>query len=200
MRLSFLICLFCFHCAAGNLKIQVQRDGSGRITVLERKVTHLPIKQPPAHWRVKAESVHKLEIIERVYSFDNFQTVTLPGLGMREYKELDEADTTYIVYFDTSKQSPLIAFLNVDQDNNTKILEEAKKRDDLLRFNTLTDHLVFEFHLPWEVKSAKFSEQRDLTEWGIRVESQSKVVVKLPLADLYKDKFKTSEVKILLQP
>jgi hypothetical protein len=157
-------------------------------------------KQPPPAWKLKLESSNKLEVIERVYSFQNSTAINIPGIGMRVFKEVEEDSSTYLLYINTGKDSPLLAFLQVDLENNLKLVEEAKKRDDLLRFNTLSEHIIVELQLPTDVKSAKFTDQRDLTDWGVRVDPNSKIVVKLPISEFSKDRFKTTEVKILFTP
>jgi hypothetical protein len=97
---------------------------------------------------------------------------------------------------DTSANSPLLSALEIRRSEIQELVEEGKNHDDLLRFNTLVEYIQFEVEFSDAVRTVKFTEPRKPGEWTARLDSETKMIVNLPLQSLWADEHKLTIIRI----
>jgi hypothetical protein len=189
------IALFFSFCAGGNLKVKVKSDLSGELQIYEKKLKR---KSGGVFFGsgLKAESESELLIKERFYTFQNITQILPPGLRFYQYKEESETTHNFMVVIDTSANSKLIDALNIKKEDIHMMISEAKSRDDLMRFNALSEHIQIELYLPFQIKSVQFTEARKPGEWTARNDGQGKVVINIPLYAVWENEHPITEVSI----
>ncbi|XDD43776.1 hypothetical protein AB3N58_05345 [Leptospira sp. WS60.C2] len=179
---SLLFCLLFCACAGGNIKIKIKPDLSGDLVIYQKSIT----KKEKGRFlgsglRDTGEVVITLK--ERSYQFGNYSQMLPPGFRFISFTENQKTEIQLAI--DTSKNSPLLNALEINKDEISSILKEAKQRDDLLRFNTLVEFIQFEVHFPFPIQKVKFSEPRTPGEWTVRLDSSDKMIVNIPLHSIW---------------
>ncbi len=195
--LILLSLLFGF-CAGGNIKIKVNPNLSGELLIFEKKVKN---KTGGIFFGsgLTPESETELVIKERFYSFKNITQITPPGLRFYYFKEENDTLDQFMVVIDTSANSKLIEALNIKKENILEIEKHAKNRDDLMRFNTLSEHIQIELSLPHKIASVKFTEKREPGEWTARSDGNGKVVINIPLIAVWGNEHPVTEVMVTIK-
>ncbi|WP_208720624.1 LBF_1134 family protein [Leptospira jelokensis] len=177
----FFCLLFC-ACAGGNIKIKIKPDHSGDLVIYQKTIT----KKQKGNFLgsgIKDTGEVVVTFKERSYQFGNFTQMSPPGFRFIQFTEEDAIQIQLAI--DTSKNSPLLKALEINPEEISSILAEAKLRDDLLRFNTLVEFIQFEIQFPYSIKNVKFSEPRTAGEWTVRLDSKDKMVVNIPLHSIW---------------
>lgn len=182
-------------CAGGNIKVKVKPDLSGELQIYEKKWKR---KGGGTYFGngLRPESESELIIKERFYTFENINWISPPGLRFSFFKEDDESTNHFIVLVDTSAKSKLIEALGIKKEDILNLITEAKNRDDLMRFNTLSEHIQIEIQLPFQVKSVQFTEPRKPGEWTARSDGQGKVIINIPLYSCWENEHPFTEILI----
>ena len=183
-------------CAGGNLKVKVKPDLSGEMQIYEKKIKRRSGGSFLGSG-LKAEQEAELLIKERFYSFQNITKIAPPGLRFYQYQEENDPSSSFMVVIDTSNKSKLIEALGIKKEEIQNLISEAKSRDDLMRFNTLSEHIQIELFLPYQIKSVKFTEHRTPGEWTARSEGNGKVVINIPLFSCWENEHPLTEVQII---
>jgi hypothetical protein len=193
-KFFFLFLVFWFaHCAGGNLKVKVKPDLSGELLILEKRLQ----KKSGGHFfgsGLVAESETELSVKERFYTFNNITQIAPPGLRFFIYKEDSENLQNFVIAIDTSAKSKLIEALKIRKSDIESFVSEAQKRDDIMRFNTLSEHIQIELNLPFQIVAVKFKEPRKPGEWTARNDGSGKVVINIPLVSCFANEHPTTEV------
>ncbi len=192
--LIFLVLFFSF-CAGGNLKVKLNSDFSGTLTILEKKIK----RKEGGHFfgsGLRPDSETELYVKERSYSFSNITQISPPGLRFIRYKEEGESSQYFIVVVDTSAKSELIKALGIKKEDILNLVNEAKVRDDLLRFNMLSEHLQIEMSFPFPIRSVGFTESRRPGDWTARLDGGGKVVINIPLHACFENEHPLTEILI----
>ncbi|WP_210412840.1 LBF_1134 family protein [Leptospira ognonensis] len=182
-------------CAGGNLKVKVKSDLSGEMQIYEKKMKR---KSGGIFFGsgLKAEYESELLIKERFYTFQNITKISPPGLRFLQYQEENDTAHSFMVVIDTSNKSKLIEALGIKKEEIQNLISEAKSRDDLMRFNTLSEHIQIELYLPYQIKAIKFTEHRTPGEWTARSEGNGKVVINIPLYSCWENEYPLTEIQI----
>ncbi|EOQ88486.1 putative lipoprotein [Leptospira yanagawae serovar Saopaulo str. Sao Paulo = ATCC 700523] len=179
---TLLFCLLFCACAGGNIKIKIKPDLSGDLLIYQKTITKKP-KGSFLGSGIKDKGEVVITLKERSYQFGNFTQMLPPGFRFIEFR--DEENKEIQLAIDTSKNSPLLKALEINPEEISSILAEAKLRDDLLRFNTLVEFIQFEIQFPYSIKEVKFFEPRTAGEWTVRLDSKDKMVVNIPLHSIW---------------
>ncbi|WP_208731104.1 LBF_1134 family protein [Leptospira bouyouniensis] len=173
----FFCLLFC-ACAGGNIKIKIKPDLSGDLVIYQKTITK---KQKGIFLGSGLTDTGELEITlkERSYQFGNYTHMLPPGFRFIQFTE--DQTTEIQLAIDTSKDSPLLKALQINRNEISSILSEAKLRDDLLRFNTLVEFIQFEVHFPFPIQKVKFLDPRTAGEWTVRLDTNKTMIVNIPL-------------------
>ncbi|XDD47586.1 hypothetical protein AB3N60_05755 [Leptospira sp. WS39.C2] len=190
---TLLFCLLFCACAGGNIKIKIKPDLSGDLVIYQKKITK---KQRGSFLGSGLKEIGEVTITlkERSYQFGNYTQMSPPGFRFIQFTE-DETNEIQLA-IDTSKTSPLLAALEISQDEISSILSEAKLRDDLLRFNTLMEFIQFEIQFPFPIKKVKFLDPRTAGEWTVRLDSDQKMIVNIPLHSVWASEHPLTVVQI----
>ncbi|MDZ4724818.1 MAG: hypothetical protein SH817_01570 [Leptospira sp.] len=189
------ISVFFHFCAGGNIKINVKSDLSGELQIFEKRIkTKNTANSLGSGLTPIAET--ELVIKESHYTFKDITKIIPPGLKFYLYKEEGDEFSNFVIAIDTSQSSPLLRTLNIEKGNISSIVAEAKKRDDLMRFNTLAEHIQFEIFFPFPIKSVSFTEQRIAGDWTARNDGPNKIVINVPMAGMWENEFPLTEVKV----
>ncbi|GBF48614.1 putative lipoprotein [Leptospira ryugenii] len=197
--LSVFVCLTFIQCAGANIKIKVKEDLSGEFLIYEKRIKSQNNLVNMGTGLVP-KSDAELIIRERSYEFQNIYKILPKGLRFYRYQEELEKEHTFVVLIDTSSESPLLSDLNLDERGLQAILLEAKKRDDLLRFNALVNHLQLEIFLPYQIKSVHFRETRTPGDWTARSDGNGKVVINIPIDAMRANEHRYTEVYVKFNP
>ncbi|WP_411823178.1 LBF_1134 family protein [Leptospira sp. 'Mane'] len=195
---QYLILIFLLFglsfCAGGNIKIKLNPDLSGNFLIYQKKIKNkVPSSIGPGS-NLSPVSETELVLKERTFQFRNITSVLTPGIRFIIYKEADEETSTFLMTVDTSSRSPLLKTLEIEKDEVLALAKEAKTRDDIYRFNNLAEHIQFEIFLPFNVSQVYFSENRTPGDWTARNDGGGKIVVNLPLASFWENKFQQTGV------
>ncbi|EMY70517.1 hypothetical protein LEP1GSC199_0705 [Leptospira vanthielii serovar Holland str. Waz Holland = ATCC 700522] len=184
--------MFC-ACAGGNIKIKIRPDLSGDLVLYQKKI----IKKPSGVFfgsGLKPIGELEISIKERAYQFSNYKDILPPGFRFIEFTEDQTKEIQLVV--DTSKSSPLLKALEINREEIDSILKEAKQRDDLLRFNTLVEFIQFEVQFPFPIKKVKFADPRTPGEWTVRLDSNEKMIVNIPLHSVWANEHQLTTIQI----
>ncbi|MDF3821135.1 hypothetical protein P3G55_14595 [Leptospira sp. 96542] len=191
-----VLCLLFLNCAGGNVRIKIAEDNSGEILIFQKKIN----KERNTEFfgsGVKPNEILKIQFLEKSFQFKNYTEILPPGFRFVRYT--DEYDGNVILLgIDTSKNSKLLRVLEIEKDQIQMIISEAKKRDDMLRFNTLVEFIQFEIHFPFAISKASFLEPRTAGEWTARLDSPYRLIINIPLESVWKDEFGMTVVKMEL--
>lgn len=192
LLIVFSIGLIC-HCAGANIKIRVNSDGSGELFLYQKKIEKSS-QLKNFGTGLKPIGEVELKFKERSYRFSNLYTILPPGFRFLKWEE-EGVLSTYLV-IDTSANSPLLSALEIRRSEIQELVEEGKNHDDLLRFNTLVEYIQFEVEFSDAVRTVKFTEPRKPGEWTARLDSETKMIVNLPLQSLWADEHKLTIIRI----
>ncbi|EKJ84894.1 hypothetical protein CLV96_1054 [Leptospira meyeri] len=188
----FFCLLFC-ACAGGNIKIKIKPDRSGDLVLYQKKITKTTSGLPFGTGLVSTGEL-EIRIKERAYRFKDYTHILPPGFRLIEFTEDQTHEIQLVV--DTSKTSALLSALEINRDEINSILNEAKLRDDLLRFNTLVEFIQIEIQFPFSIKKVKFSEPRTPGEWTARLDSNEKMIVNIPLHSVWSNEHPLTTIQI----
>ncbi|TGN09348.1 hypothetical protein EHR08_10780 [Leptospira bandrabouensis] len=184
--------MFC-ACAGGNIKIKIRPDLSGDLVLYQKKITKKPSGLFFGSGLVPTGEL-EISIKERAYKFSNYTHILPPGFRFIEFTEDKTQEIQLVV--DTSQSSPLLNALEINKAEIDSILNEAKQRDDLLRFNTLVEFIQFEIQFPFAIKKVKFADPRTPGEWTVRLDSAEKMVVNIPLHSVWNNEHQLTTIQI----
>ncbi|TGL86063.1 hypothetical protein EHQ68_09745 [Leptospira congkakensis] len=180
-------------CAGGNIKIKIKPDLSGDLVLYQKKITKRP---SGIFFGTGLTPSGELEITvkERAYQFKNYTHILPPGFRFIQFTEDQILEIQLVV--DTGKSSPLLSALEINKEEIDSILNEAKLRDDLLRFNTLVEFIQFEIQFPFSIKKVKFADPRTPGEWTARLDSNEKLIVNIPLHSVWSNEHPLTTIQI----
>ncbi|MCG6142867.1 LBF_1134 family protein [Leptospira bandrabouensis] len=190
---TVIFCLLFCACAGGNIKIKIRPDLSGDLVLYQKKITKKPSGLFFGSGLVPTGEL-EISIKERAYKFSNYTHILPPGFRFIEFTEDKTQEIQLVV--DTSQSSPLLKALEINKAEIDSILNEAKQRDDLLRFNTLVEFIQFEIQFPFAIKKVKFSDPRTPGEWTVRLDSAEKMVVNIPLHSVWNNEHQLTTIQI----
>ncbi|PJZ85532.1 hypothetical protein CH366_04905 [Leptospira harrisiae] len=184
--------MFC-ACAGGNIKIKIKPDRSGELVLYQKKITKQTSGLPFGTGLVATGEL-EIRFKERAYRFKDYTHILPPGFRLIEFTEEQIHEIQLVI--DTSKTSPLLLALEIDKEEINSILNEAKLRDDLLRFNTLVEFIQFEIQFPFPIKKVKFADPRTPGEWTARLDSNEKMIVNIPLHSVWANEHQLTTIQI----
>jgi hypothetical protein len=185
-----IISLFIFvnHCASGNIWLYVNEDGSGKIQMIRKDLESRKKVQLDFLRNVRSEE-SELLIVSADSQFNSIHTLEMEGASFIYYSNKEFSFTRNCLLFtlDTSKNSAWFKYFRINEVSLSIFEKEAKSRDDIARFNNLTDFVVWEIHLPGEVEKVTDFEPIGL-DWWISKHSNEKVILKIPARDILNSK------------
>lgn len=189
MKWKFLfLFFFTTHCASGNIWLYVNEDGSGKIQMIRKDLESRKKVQLDFLRNVRSEE-SELLIVSADSQFNSIHTLEMEGASFIYYSKKESNLTRNCLLFtlDTSSNSAWFKYFQITDLSLSIFEKEAKTRDDIARFNNLTEFVVWEIHLPGEVEKVTDFEPLGL-DWWISKHSKSKVILKIPARDILNSK------------
>ncbi|WCL50484.1 hypothetical protein [Leptospira sp. GIMC2001] len=193
-----IICMvfISMSCASGNLFLKIEENSSGSLQFLRKEINDRKSISPNFIKGGKGEELD-FQITSLDVKFSEIQNLGMDGSDFIWIEKFENGKNHYCLLFtlDTSKDSAWFKYFNISSVSLKKFQNEAMSRDDLARFNNLTDHVVWEISLPGEIISVKDYEPLG-PDWWISIQSGRKAILKIPAIDILNSrrKFSTYEV------
>ncbi|MCC5813820.1 MAG: hypothetical protein JJT78_03625 [Leptospira sp.] len=196
---SFIIIsvlFFFLQCAAGNIWLTINPDRSGQLQFIKKEY--------------KDKRTAKLSFIKGGKPQETEFSITSMDMPFQHLDDLEMEGASFIFYhpepgkpnhyclllsLDTSSSSPWFTYFGITNISVTKFQKEMNNRDDLARFNNLTDYMVWEIKMPGRIVSVKDFEPLG-PEWWISNHNNSKAVLKIPAKDIINSRRKLSTYEI----
>jgi hypothetical protein len=201
LRLSPLVVVFIlissfFSCASGNIWLTVQPDGSGKMQLVKKEIQD---KRKASVGFLKGgrgvESEFSITSLD--VNFPSIQRLEMKGASFIYSTELVGDLERFCLLFslDTSAESEWFQYFKINDISLAKIQKESELRDDLARFNNLTDYIVWEIALPGSLTSVKDFEPLG-PEWWISNHGNRKAILKIPARDILNSRRKYSTYEV----
>lgn len=194
--ISFILIGLIPSCASGNIWLTVQSDGSGKVQFVKKEIQDK--RKANFEFLQGGRGVEsEFRITSLDVNFPSIRKLELNGASFIYSTEFVNGLEKYCLLFslDTSRESEWFQYFKISEVSLAKIQKESEIRDDLARFNNLTDYIVWEIALPGEIISVKDFDPLG-PDWWISNHGNRKAILKIPARDILQSRrnYSTYEV------
>lgn len=194
--LGIFIGFFFQSCASGNVWLTIQPDGSGKIQMVKKEI--IDKRRASASFLSGGQSTEsEIRITSLDMVFPSIHQLEMEGASFIYHKQLIEGKVSncLLITLDTSADSPWFRYFGITELQLLKIQEESAMRDDLARFNNLTDFIVWEIVLPGKTVVTKDFQPLG-PDWWLSNHMNRKAILKIPVRDMLKSRRKYSSYEV----
>lgn len=187
------------NCAAGNVWLTIQADGSGKMQFVKKEYKdHRKVNL--AFLRgVRAEET-ELSVTSMDVRIANIHEMELQGADFFFFQKDTTGESLHCLLFtlNTDKSAEWFRYFGISMGSIKAFEKESRKRDDLARFNNLTDYVVWEINLPGKIVSVRDYEPLP-PEWWFSNHQNRKAVLKIPVRDILNSRRPLSTYEVCSQ-